>query len=719
MTRPDAPMKFLCSALAAGLLLAAPATRASDDLQIYSDRFNNGWGDSWSWMPRSATNSPVHTGSTSMAPVPSGQWQAWWLKAAATVDTFLYTNLTFWLYGAASGQSVGVTAELDGSASGLPTVWVTAPANTWQQFTLSLASLGINGKTNLTGFQFGNGSSTQPRFIDDLRLVAAPAPATVHVSVLATQAVRRVDARVFGINQVAWDGYVNSPSTAAVMNDIGATCFRWPGGSWGDGYHWTNEAWSAGATGPRNWGSFSKDFIALATNTHAQAFIIVNYGTSGPEEAAYGVRMFNVTNHCNFKFWEIGNEVGGSWEWDWNTNAPFKAHDPWTYAQRFTNYYAQMKAVDPTIKIGAVADTTEDGTVNNQDHPVVNPRTGVTHYGWTPVMLTCLRSNHCIPDFLIEHNYGPAAGDTQDLLWPGVWASDAARLRQMLNDYLGPAATNVTLEITENGTGGDKQGCSLPGGLFYADSIGQVLQTEFNSRLWWDTRNGAGSLTDADPAFYGWRTDTSGNFISDGGIVYGLGGVGSAYPTYYVAKLMPHFAREGDTVVAAATDYRLLSAYAVKQTNGALSLLVINKSASSNLTAAFNLAGYVPYSNATVYSYGIPQDNAARTGIGSPDILRTNLAGIQGSFSATFAPFSATVLVLVPAPPSLQVVQPVLPGQFVVRLQGQSGARYLIQSSPDLVTWTNGLTNTLASSSATFTNPVTGPRQFLRALWVP
>ena len=35
--------------------------------------------------------------------------------------------------------------------------------------------------------------------------------------------------------------------------------------------------------------------------------------------------MFNVTNHCNFKYWEVGNEVGGFWEWDWNTNAPFKA----------------------------------------------------------------------------------------------------------------------------------------------------------------------------------------------------------------------------------------------------------------------------------------------------------------------------------------------------------------------------------------------------------
>ena len=64
-----------------------------------------------------------------------------------------------------------------------------------------------------------------------------------------------------------------------------------------------------------------------------------------PNEAAYGVRIFNITNHCNFKYWEVGNEVGGFWEWDWNTNAPYKAHDPWTYAMRFKDYYTQIKAV--------------------------------------------------------------------------------------------------------------------------------------------------------------------------------------------------------------------------------------------------------------------------------------------------------------------------------------------------------------------------------------
>jgi alpha-L-arabinofuranosidase len=708
------------------LLLPALAVHASDDMQIYSGRFDNGWGDSWSWMPRYATNNPVFTSNTvfvasnSMACVPSGQWQAWWLKAGTSVDTTIYTNVSFWINGGATGgQNILVSGELNGS--GLGGVSVTAPTNSWKLITISLVALGINNQTNLTGLQFGNGTSMQPFFIDDLRFVAAPAPATVYVSVNANQTVRTVSGRIFAINQVGWDPNVNTPATKAVLNDIGSTCLRWPGGSLGDIYHWTNEIWPTGATSPQTGGSFSPDFIALATNVHSQAFIIVNYGSSDSNEAAYAVGMFNVTNHCNFKYWEIGNEIFGTWETDNNTNAPYQAHDPWTYAMRFKDYYTHMKAVDPTIKIGAVIDPTEDGYANYTNHPVVNPRTGVTHNGWTPVMLTYMRSNNVTPDFVIEHKYGPGVSDNLLLLWSSSWATDAANLRQILNDYLGSAATNVTLESTENGvnSGSTKQDVSLVGGLFYADSMGQVLQTEFNSRVWWDLRNGQGTVANPDPANYGWRTNADGTFLDDGGIVYGLGGAGNLYPKYYCGKLMPKFASAGDTVVSATSDYPLLSTYAVMRTNGALTLLVINKSSSSNLTANFNLSGYLPFTNANVYSYGIPQDNAARTGIGSPDIAQTNLTGIQSNFSASFAPFSVTVLVISPSAPLLQVLQPVSSDQFIFWLQGQSGARYALQVSSNLASWTNWSTNTLSGSTAYFTNSMTGPQQFWRALWLP
>jgi hypothetical protein len=710
--------RFLPFAAALLFLLPSPVL-ANDDMLVYSEMLNNGWAN-WGYNATlNFTNSaPVHSGVYSIsASMPA--WSKIWF-VHDPVDATLYSNFSFWVYGGTSGgASGGQQLQVAASTNGVDGTWVNIgplPANTWQQITVSLASLGVANATNLNYLWINNWSGTaQPIFyVDDVSLTAKPPPATVHLSVNATNLVRTVDAKVFGINQVAWDGYLDTPTTVSILNDLGNPCLRWPGGSWGDIYHWTNEY--------RGWGSYSSNFIDVATNTHAQAFIIVNYGSSDAAEAAYGVRMFNVTNHCGFKYWEVGNEVGGSWEEDDNTNPPWQPHDPWTYAMRFTDYYNQMKAVDPTIKIGAVADITEDGTSNYTNHPVVNPRTGLTHNGWTPVMLTYMRSNGITPDFLIEHKYAPLDGDTAALLYYKSWASDAAGLRQMVTDYLGSAGTNVTLESTETGSGGDRESVSLVGGLLYADDVGQVMQTEINSRLWFDTRNGQSALTDSDNALYGWRTNSSGDFITDGGIVYDLGVPGNRYPTYYVAKLLPYFAGGGDTVVQATNDYQLLGAYAVRRTNGALTLLVINKSSYASLNTTINLAGYAAFSNAAVYSYGIPQDNAARTGVGSSDITQTNVPVAGTNINYTFPPYSATVLALSPAAPLLAVPSAAPPpGKFIVQLRGLPGVPYVIQRSTNVTStnWIAIATNAPATGTFSLTNAASSGPQFYRAVWLP
>ena len=162
-------MKLPSFPLGAMLLLSALTACASDDMQIYSGRFDNGWGDGWSWMTRYPTNNPVYTNnpvfvaSNSMALVPSGPYVGMVAEdAGTTVDATIYTNLTFWINGGATGgQNISVNGELNGSSSGLPSVSVTAPTNSWKQVIISLASLGVN-KTNLTGIGFNNGASTQP-----------------------------------------------------------------------------------------------------------------------------------------------------------------------------------------------------------------------------------------------------------------------------------------------------------------------------------------------------------------------------------------------------------------------------------------------------------------------------------------------------------------------------------------------------------------------------
>jgi hypothetical protein len=451
---------------------------------------------------------------------------------------------------------------------------------------------------------------------------------------------------------------------------------RFPGGSDADDYHWASNT-----TGTNTWTrdtSFD-NFADAATNTHAQSFITVNYGSGSPAEAAGWVQYSNITKQYAFKYWEIGNELYGSWETDLNS----LPHDPYTYGTLFQNYFNQMKAVDPSVKIGAVVITGEDSYANYTNHPALNPRTGLTHDGWTPVLLTTLKTLGVTPNFVIFHNYAQSSGAENDaglLQSSSTWSNDAADLRQQLTDYLGAAATNVELVCTENNsvdTNPGKQTTSLVNGLYLADSLGQALQTEFNAVLWWDTRNGQETGNNNDPSLYGWR------LYGDYGIVDSAIPVGPAdrYPVFYVAKLLQTFARGGDRIVHANSDYALLSVYAARRANGSLTLLVLNKSATNTFTANLDVTGYAPASNAVVYSYGIPQDDAAQTGIGSADVALTNFTGAATNFSCSFSPYSATVLCLssnIP-PPVITSLVPQSNGNMVLSWTVQSGYTYVVQ----------------------------------------
>ena len=85
------------------------------------------------------------------------------------------------------------------------------------------------------------------------------------------------------------------------------------------------------------------------------------------------------------------------------------------------------------------------------------------------------------------------------------------------------------------------------------------MRTEFNSFIWWDLRNGTDLTGSMDAWLYGWRT------YGDLGMINGLN---TQHPTFYAAKLMQHFARPGDTVLGASSDYPLLSSYAVRRQRG-------------------------------------------------------------------------------------------------------------------------------------------------------
>jgi hypothetical protein len=619
---------------------------AQNDQALYTDSLVNGW-QNWSWATVNLANtSPVHSGNAS-ASVNAAAWQAFYLHHDG-FDSGGFTDLVFWIHGGTTG---GQLLQVQGLLSGTPQTAVALgplPANTWQKITLSLASLGVAGRSNLDGFwiQDRSGQTKPTFFVDDISLSAVPPPAVVNLAVNASQTLRTIDSRHFGVNAAVWDAAFDTTTTISLLTEMGNQALRFPGGSLSDEYHWQS---NTSGNNTWQWATSFDEFAHVATATAGQVFITVNYGSGTPAEAAGWVSYANVTKASGFKYWEIGNENYGNWETDNNT----RPHDPYTYANRFKDYYNQMKGIDATIKIGAVAITGEDSYANYTEHPAVNLRTGQAHNGWTPVMLATLRSLGVTPDFLIYHRYpqGPGAETDAGLLQSsGSWASDAADLRQQLNDYLGAAAPSVELVCTENNSvysNPGKQTTSLVNGLFLADSVGHALKTEFNAVMWWDLRNGQDTANNNSSSLYGWR------LYGDYGIVDAATPAGPAdrYPTFYVAKLLQHFARGGDGLVAASSDYNLLTPYAARRSDGSLTVLVINKSATTVLTGNLNISGYSPTGTLYAYSYGIAQDEAARTGSGSADIAVNSYSGASSAFSFNFPAYSATVLSLNGTPP--------------------------------------------------------------------
>lgn len=210
--------------------------QAQSNQNIYTDSLQNGW-ENWSWATVNLNNAnPVHGGQTSVS-VNSAAWQAFYLHHAA-FSTAGYSNLSFWIHGGASGgQRLQVQATSGGTAQ---TAFALSPlaANSWQQITIPLASLGA-ANTSIDGFWIQDLSgTTQPVFyIDDIALTAGgttPTPTpngSVTISVDANANRRAINPQVYGV----------AHATTAQLLELNAPLNR-SGGNNTTRYNWQQNA---------------------------------------------------------------------------------------------------------------------------------------------------------------------------------------------------------------------------------------------------------------------------------------------------------------------------------------------------------------------------------------------------------------------------------------------------------------------------------------------
>lgn len=524
------------------------------------------------------------------------------------------------------------------------------------------------------------------------------------LTILAGKVVRTVNDQVLGVNLAWWDSNLNTPQTQQMVQAAGLNTFRFPGGSSSDDFHF-----NAGPT--YNGEGTAPSMASFIASVSGNGLVTLDYGSGSPQEAAaflaylnapttnttaigFGPEWNDNTNvwvktdwktadywaglraaqplaqddGLNFlrlgrsapfglHYFEVGNEEYGSWETDHHgTGSGTGAqHDPATYikfAKRFAGY-AHM--IDPTISIGLNV-----GSVTNYFN------------NWTDNILQQCVTQNFTPGFLSDHSYMQGPGNESDsfLLQDTVsnpnnqdpnnpldWALRAAGYRQQLNQILGTRANKVQILATESNSvysNPGKQTTSLVNGLFLADSIGSILQTEYNMLLFWDLRNGWDTGNNNSSSLYGWRQGGDYGLLgSPNSTPPPATGTYVPYPTYFAEQLLSEMVHNGDKVVSASSDDPNLSVYAVKkESNGHLDLLVINKNATTDLTGRVNIGAFKPASQATVWQYGKTQDTAqSQTTDGSSALANfgANLTLHGSSFSYLFPSYSMTVLDLSPA----------------------------------------------------------------------
>lgn len=155
------------------------------------------------------------------------------------------------------------------------------------------------------------------------------------------------------------------PQVMERIENIHPSMMRFPGGCAADCYEWKDGIGSKDQRPVRvnqHWGGMSQnqfgtdEFLDFCRELGCEPLICVNFGSASPEEAADWVEYCNGSVQTvwgkkraenghpepyGVRYWEIGNEVFGSWE--------IGHCDAETYAEKYLTFAKAMKEKDPSI----------------------------------------------------------------------------------------------------------------------------------------------------------------------------------------------------------------------------------------------------------------------------------------------------------------------------------------------------------------------------------
>jgi len=387
-------------------------------------------------------------------------------------------------------------------------------------------------------------------------------------------------------------------------------------------------AWVAYANGdPSNTTALGKDSTGKDWQTVGHWATIRTQAPLATDDG-YNFLRISRPGGMNIKLWQIGSQVYNNGyygsgkdhvgEPDLHGPEPGALNDfgklkknprlsPTAYGDGITEFAKAMKAVDPTIEIGASLVTPPDMTKWAED--------------WNPGVLkrACKDLNFVTLEWTMGNVLPPDYKTLdEDGLLGGARGALNGIFTGVLYDYktscpaghtpriaFAPAAVINWAKVN--------QPVSLA--LWVADTYPLLVESGSQNVVWPDLFGDAMISNDRKK----------------------MGAV------YYSLQMLHIVARTpGDAFVDAASNDTKLAVHATKRRDGATGIILVNKDSSGAVTAKITITGGTVGTKAKRFDYGIAQQKA-----GTP-LVSSDFPGAGGEFSVTVPPYSITDIVITP-----------------------------------------------------------------------
>ena len=464
----------------------------------------------------------------------------------------------------------------------------------------------------------------------------------IYIQIKTDNIIKPIHDLQFGINVPSISGAQASVHRNA-LQELGDMSIRYPGGLVNDLFDWRSDVTHTDGSNlpvPTPWNEFV-NLIKEAGISFEKVQIGVNYGTLPMSVAVDWVKDANINRKLGIKYWEIGNEQWYSEEPDLHgstlrdgTELPGKPHDPETYGRESAKFMKAMKEIDPTIKVGVHVDKVPYSTE----------------------VYKAMKEEGEVPDYIIYHCYpmGGMATDIASLTHSKGYLKQLIEgLRGELTTEFGDAGKEIEILLNEYNstymTG--KQTSSIVNALYMADVVANSFYQDVQNITWFTYKHVMSTITFTgnNNNLYGWRKANNGIGFKAwyGDMQMIQTEKNDKYPVFYIAKLLNRFLEDGDLLLELTDNNDVfLNSYAVKALDGSVKLLVLNKSADTEYQSTIDFDGTSFQGEATCYSYGMENDDAAGTGEGNPDITKFTKNISSNQFEHAFQPYSATVFIL-------------------------------------------------------------------------